>query len=173
MKMKKILIVVLIVVALIFLSPIILGALWFGGMGWSNAHPVIGENMAKVDWLPAVASNVSFYKTYLFTAYEFDISEADFVALGRERDWKLAEINDKSLRVKTYRMGDKLRDRFPIPKSDISTDKQIYEYLKARQVIEPIVTNGLAYEVRQANCGGITAVYDRTKQRAYVQANPR
>jgi hypothetical protein len=171
--MKKILIAVLITVAVIFLSPIILGVLWLGGVSWSNAHPVMGENVPTVDWLPAAAGNISFYKTFSFTAYEFDISESGFSTLGQERNWKLAEITNQGCRVMTYRMGGGMRDRFPIPKSDLSTEAQVAEYLRAEQIIHPTVTNGLAYQVRQRNGGGITAVYDRTKQMAYVQTNPR
>jgi hypothetical protein len=73
----------------------------------------------------------------------------------------------------TYRMGGKMREQFPRPKADLSTAERAAEYQRAQQVLEPMVTNGLAHTVRQANGGGITAVYDRTRQRAYVQTSPR
>lgn len=172
-KMKKILIAVLVIVAVIFLLPIILGVLWLGGASWSNSHPSMGENVPRVDWLPQAASNVSFYKTYFFTAYEFDIPEAGFVALGQERNWKLSEIEEKGCQVWTYRMGGKMREKYPRPTSDLSTETQVAEYRRQLEIIEPNVTNGPAYQVRQPNGGGIIAVYDRTKKRAYVQTNPR
>ncbi len=171
--MKTILKAVLIIVAVIFLSPIILGVLWLGGASWSNSHPSMGENVPRVNWLPAAASNVSFYKTYSFTAYEFDIPEAGFITLGQERNWRLSEIESKGCQVRTYRMGGGMREKYPPPTSDLSTEAQIAEYRRQQEVIEPTVTNGLAYQVRQRNGGGITAVYDRTKKRAYVQTNPR
>lgn len=164
---------VLIIMAVIILAPIILGVLWLVGASWSNAHPVFRENVAKVDWLPASASNVSFYKTYSFTAYEFDIPESGFVSLAKERNWTVSEIQGEAQRVMTYRMGGKIRDRFPLPKSDLSTEEQLEEYQQALQIIEPRVQHGLMHEVRHANGGGITVVYDRTGQRAYVQSNPR
>ena len=70
-------------------------------------------------------------------------------------------------------MGGKMREKYPPPTSDLSTEAQVAEYRRQQEVIEPTVTNGLAYQVRQRNGGGITAVYDRTKKRAYVQTNPR
>jgi hypothetical protein len=170
---EKILIAVVILVAVIVLSPIILIVLWSGGVAWSNAHPSMGENVARVDWLPASASNVSFYITHMFRAYEFDIPEDHFVALAPGRNWKLSEINENGWRVSTYRMGRKMREKYDLPISDLSTEAEMAEYRRAQQIMEPSVTNGLVYEVRYGNGGGITVVYDRTKQRGYVQSNPR
>lgn len=171
--MKKILIAILIVGAVVFLSPVILAILWVGEVSWSNSHPSMGENVPGVDWLPPAARNVSFYKTYSFTAYEFDISEGDFVALGRERGWKPTEIGETGRRVWTYRMGYKMRERYPPPNPSLSTEADGAEYRRAQEILEPTVTNGLAYEMRHQNGGGIMAVYDREKGRAYVQTNPR
>jgi len=42
-----------------------------------------GEVVASVDWLPKSASNVSYYRSYMNTAYEFDIDEADFLKWSR------------------------------------------------------------------------------------------
>ena len=171
--MKKILKTILIVVVVIILSPIILGVLLMGGISWSNKHPSIGESLPKVDWLPAAASNVSFYKSYSFTAYEFDIPEEGFVTLGQERSWDLSEIGDTGCRVWTYRMGGEMKAQTTALRLDLSAEARVAEKRRQQEINEPTVTNGLAYQVRQPNGGGITAVYDRTKKRAYVQTNPR
>src|SRR5262245_53760868 len=41
-------------------------------------HVETGENVDHVSWLPNSASNVSYYESYGYTAYEFDMSEDDF-----------------------------------------------------------------------------------------------
>jgi len=171
--MKKLLKAVLIIVAVIFLSPVLFFAVLLVGPALSNSHPSVGENLPRVDWLPAVASNVSYYITYLYTAYEFDIPEEGFVALGKERNWKLAEIEENGCRVMTYRMGGKMRKKYPPPNPDQTTATQVAAYRQTQEIIEPNVTNGIAYQLRYHNGGGIIAVYDRTKRRAYVQRNPR
>jgi len=56
-----------------------LAAFSFACVG-SLIHVSTEENVPSVDWLPASASNVSYYKSYSFTAYEFDISESEFNA---------------------------------------------------------------------------------------------
>lgn len=170
--MKKISIGVLVVVV-VLLSPIICGVVWLGCVIRSNAHPVMGENVARVDWLPAAAANVSFYKSYSFTAYEFDISEDGFVALAEERKWKLSEIGEEGIRIVTYRMGRKMREKYLPAMSDVPTDEQFEAYCRAMEIVKPTVSDGLTFEVLQANGGGITVVYDRAKQRAYVQTQPR
>ena len=54
-------------------------------------HVETGENVPSVKWLPDVASNVSFYKSYSFTSYEFDIPELEFVKWSR---WELSPIDE-------------------------------------------------------------------------------
>src|SRR4029450_8888779 len=41
-------------------------------------HFETAENVDRVSWLPDSASNVSYYRSYNYTAYEFDISEDEF-----------------------------------------------------------------------------------------------
>jgi len=171
--MKKLLIVIVITIAVILLSPIILGLIWLGGVSWSNAHPAIGENVARVDWLPVTASNISYNKSYSFTAYEFDITESGFIDYCTEKNWNPSEIGEDGYRVWTYRMGNKMEEKYPKPTLGKATKEIEAEYYRIRETLEPTITNGLSYEARQSNGGGITALYDRTKQRAYVQTNPR
>ena len=162
-----------IAILVMLLSPIIIAMLWIGSASWSNSNPSMGENVAKVDWLPDAASNVSFYKSYSSTAYEFEIPEEDFVALGQEKKWKLLEIEGNALRVFTYRSIGKMREKYTDPAPEFATEEHIAEYRRQQEIIEPTVTNGLVYQVSGQNGGGITVVYDRTKKRAYVSASPR
>jgi hypothetical protein len=46
-----------------------------------NRPPEIAEGVQSVDWLPAEATDISYCRSYGFTAFEFKISEAGF------REW--------------------------------------------------------------------------------------
>src|SRR5690554_1455303 len=61
----------------------------------SNQNPEIGEGLERVDWLPPKATNVSFIRSYSFTAYEFTIDEAGFKKFAESRDWPILEFNEK------------------------------------------------------------------------------
>lgn len=73
MMQKRVLRRVLIAAGLLFAAFILYSAF----RGFTDVE--IGENVARVSWLPDSASNVSFYRAYSYTAYEFDIAEADFL----------------------------------------------------------------------------------------------
>jgi len=67
-------------------------AIWFvrgAYLGFTQVET--GESVASVDWLPKSASNVSYYRSYMNTAYEFDIDEAGFLKWSR---WEVAEITE-------------------------------------------------------------------------------
>lgn len=46
-----------------------------------SREPEIGVNISSVDWLPASAREISYFRSYGYTAYEFKIKESEF------RDW--------------------------------------------------------------------------------------
>lgn len=68
------------------------------GLVRSLLHVETAENVARVHWLPTSASNVSYYKSYSFTAYEFDIPERDFRAWSY---WEVRPIG-KPIEVARY-----------------------------------------------------------------------
>ena len=80
------------VFAVLVFNPITLIGLWGGSVYWSNKHPKIGEHMGSVAWLPRTATDISYFKSYSYTAFEFTISESEFRKWAD--DCELAEIRE-------------------------------------------------------------------------------
>jgi hypothetical protein len=126
-------------------------------------HVESGENVASVSWLPKSATNVSYYKSYSRTAYEFEIAEAEFV---KWRDWELRPI-DGAISIPRY-----IRTRVPdFGPNPTTKEREIrveaYESRTAR------VANGLYYTYRQRNGGGVIVAYDRDRGKAFFWSSPR
>ena len=132
------------------LIPILVVAGWIFSAHRADNHPETGVSEAHVDWLPPSASNVSYFKAYSYTAYEFNISEDDFVSWAGDK--RLTEISDPvSI----------LRFNFP----DAS-------FPKAENTA--VIANGLWWETPpRGNGGGTQIAFDRDKKTAYFQDSPR
>jgi hypothetical protein len=152
-----------IVIAVLLLNPFSLLGLWLGTAYWSNAHPSLGANVESVSWLPADARNVSYYRTYSWTAYEFDIGEAAF------RKWAAGEYDLKEISeprsIMRYSYKNFARQWRGRRESDA------YEAEKEKHFAA--ITDGLYHFETWRNGGSIHVVYDRQKQKAYYQSNPR
>jgi hypothetical protein len=122
---------------------------------YSNQNPEIGESVARVDWLPTSAKDVSFIRSYSFTAYEFTMGLEEFKAYASSKDWPLSKIETER-RVPRYLLGLESLGR-PVTPSDV--------YAK--------IMSGYFYEFRQSNGGGVSAVFDTESNRAYITMNPR
>ena len=108
----------------------------------------------------------------MYVAYEFDIPEQAFRDLAKEKSWDIQEIDSEPFKIATYRVM--MTDQYPIPSlPDIISDEDVKEYRRLMAVREPSITNGLKFEIRHSNAGGISVAFDRSSQRAYVQTNPR
>ncbi len=135
---------------LILLSPILAISGWLIGAWWSNTHPESGENKSHVDWLPTSASNISYFKTYSYTAYEFNISEEDFIAWTDEEN--LIEISNP-ISIERFNFHETY-----FPSAENTTT----------------VSNGLWWETPpRGNGGGTRIAFDRDTRTAYFQDNPR
>lgn len=125
-----------------------------------------GENLKRVNWLPSSASNISYYRNYHFTAYQFEMSESEFV------NWcpkTLAEI-EKPISISTWKT--RLID-FPKPDSNTTAaqfDAMIDKYDSETTVV---VKRGLFYEHWADNGGCSIYVFDRTNSMGYHQWSPR
>jgi hypothetical protein len=118
--------------------------------------PDIGEHAARVDWLPEYATDVSWHRSYFFTAYEFSVSEEQFFKWLDERG-----VERKSLTAVTAASSRRLpryNRRIPVAVSTIQ---------------DVTITDGWFWEYRQSNGGGRTFAYDRATQRAYYHTTPR
>ena len=147
------------------ITAIALVSWFFYGAYRGFTYAETGISIASVDWLPETSSNVSFYRSYLNTAYEFDISERGF------RDWSRWELEEISEPVRIPRFLE--YSTAPPQEPDNPTREEIealvLEYSKRRVTIR----NGLYYGYLQDNGGGILVGYDRESERAYYKSAPR
>lgn len=124
-----------------------------------------GENVATVDWLPDAAANISYYRSYAHTAYEFDITEAAFRSWSR---WAVEEL-DEPVRIERYsRFSKRLLD--PPPNA---TDEELQAHAMAYSEQSAIIEDGLYYAYTQNNGGGVWVAYDRKYGRAYFRSSAR
>ena len=158
LQMKNKIIIAIILLILIF-NPF---TLYFFGVMWSNKHPAIGENVKSVKWLPSDAKNISYYKTYLWTAFEFDIPEQSF-SKWINKKWTMKPVEKEHLIERAcLRNGSH---------KTCSCDQQKCDNPKEKCFV--VITNGVYDSQRWNNGGGYNVVYDRNAQRAYYQSNPR
>jgi hypothetical protein len=124
-----------------------------------------GENQASVNWLPKSATNVSYYQSYAFTAYEFAIPEAEFLKWSGK---KLMPI-DETISIPRYCFP---RTKVPVvgpnpTVQELDNQMQVYESRTAQ------VANGLHYTHRRQNGGGVIVAYDRDRGKAFFWSSPR
>ena len=142
-------------VGIVGLCIISIPLLWIGSASLLNSQPEFVEHSPHEKWLPESARDISYLKSYSYTAYEFTIEEAEFKKYALENEWDLKEINEEK-RIARY-----LRFAEFVGRSSNSSDSYA------------TVKRGLWYEVRLRNGGGISVAYDRDSQRAYIQKSPR
>jgi hypothetical protein len=98
-----------------------------------------------VDWLPADATNISYYRSYSWTAYEFDIPQPAFLRWAGPWSPK------------------PLRTPMSIPRFSYFSDHRSVEVAVGFGYASPMASNG----------GRILVAYDTASGRAYFQSNPR
>ncbi len=118
------------------------------------------ENVGGVAWLPAEARNISYYRSYSYTAYEFDISEEGFRDWAGYKRWRLSAIEDPVT---------VLRYNWPIIKSPENFEGIAPAGTDGKVTIE----SGLIHHTDLGAGGGIWVAYDTDAGRAYYQSKPR
>jgi len=162
-KNKKILILSIVLAVVIF-NPISLFSIFFGMATWSNTHPDKGENVKSVSWLPKEATDICFYETYSFTAFEFNISEQGFMDWAKK--WKIKK-NVEPVGIMRY-------TQFTLPQPKSSSDPTGEKYKEYQSKIKIRIKNGLYYRTPpRPNGGGTYVGYDLDTGRAYYQSSPR
>jgi len=123
---------------------------------FSSNRQASGKHLARVDWLPSEASDVTYVKREgfgWFTCYECSLPREVFDRLAQKRDWK------------------------PEPKNDVSTGLRHVLGLPALKKTDygeiDLVAKALFYEKRQPNGGGITVIYDLDASRLFVHESHR
>ncbi len=130
-----------------------------------------GRHAAGVRWLPREAVDVSYYRSYGYTCYEFTISERGFLAWARERKWNIRPITVPVTVPRFTRMV----VPSPVAPVGFSGDwAKFYRDFKAWEAqSKAVIPSGWTDSVRWGDGGGYVVAYDRTSGRAYFQANPR
>lgn len=108
-----------------------------------------GENVSHVSWLPASASNVSYYRSYNFMAFEFGISEAEFL--------KWANGCDVTPVREPFSIPLYTRASAPLtvlPESATEDDFQRFFAENSKQ--SATITHGYFYEQERGRSGGFT-----------------
>ena len=127
-----------------------------------------GTHLARVDWLPPEASDVTYAKRDgfgWFTCYECKMPREAFDRLAERAGWSPVPKNDVStgLRLTLGQTGQtKPADKGGVITVDLNSDLGL-----------PIVRKALFYEKRQSNGGGVTVVYDLDSGRLFVHESNR
>ena len=147
---------------------------WGAGDGFTRVEE--GENVAKVDWLPEEANQVSFHKSYGFTAYEFNISEKGFLDLARREGWEIKPIGAETVSVERYlshRLMTALKGK-SVGDSDQEQEEHQKKYEEWKRDSRHIIAKGYYYKwLRGQTGGGIWVGYDSENGRAYYHTQPR
>jgi hypothetical protein len=129
---------------------------FFGWVGFGD-HSETGVHRPSVDWLPQTASDISFYRNSNIgniLAYEFHISKPDFEALARERGWP---VKPPEQGASVIRYTQCLPSGHPYRNEPFAAE----------------TSDGLFFEDRRPNGGGITVLFDNASSTAYVFTSNR
>ncbi len=151
---------------LLIFTALIAFAIWFFRSVYIGLTQIeTAESVASVDWLPDSATNVSYYRSYLNTAYEFDIDESEFRKWSR---WDITEITEP-VQMSRYLAFSKPRPQEPVN----PTEEEQIAFTSENHERGITIRNGLYYGHTQRNGGGVWVAYDRQTGRAYFRSAPR
>lgn len=134
------------------------------------------EHQPNIGWLPPTATDVSAFRSYPWTAYEFDIGESDFHAWAAVNGYKVERIGPEPVHIRRYLWAKgKYKEPSPLKGWPSAADLDKYEAQMAqyRTDTRRTVTNGFVYTHGQSNGGFCFVVYDLDFHRTYVETSPR
>jgi hypothetical protein len=138
---------------------------WIGllrGCYVALTHYETEENVDHVSWLPGSASNVSYYRSYSYTAYEFDMSEDEF------KKWIRFDVKPITKPVDVYRYSHTTANR-----PDLGPNPTIAQLEAWEAIGKATIKNGHYHSHRRGNGGGVDVAFDRDRGRVFFQTNPR
>ena len=115
-------------------------------------HATFSSGLSSYGDLPSTANNISIYKASNISGLlimVFSIPENDFKDYAESHSWPLKEITEAQSIMSALEYHNKSGN-----------------YYKE-------ISNGLYFEKRQENGGGVTLAYDRGRQLAYVNRSSR
>ena len=130
------------------------------------------EHVAHLTWLPPEALDISYYRSYLFTAAEFHIPEEAFAHWCDSKGFKLKTIGATPFIITRYCMPDS-RQKLKILKTQALTDLQRDQAeTKISESETRHISRGLFYRVELDNGGTTAAAYDRDTGIGYYESSP-
>ncbi len=119
------------------------------------------QSVETVPWLPSDATDVSYYRSYGWTAYEFSIGEQEFRKWASKYD--LSEI-DETVHMERWSWITFLNES-----SNLSSE----EFQRLQSAHLTSIDSGLIGGIGWGNGGRELVAFDRVAGRAYFQSNPR
>lgn len=148
---------------------------WYGAYRGFN-HVETAENVPRVPWLPESATNVSYYRSYLWTAYEFSIDERAFLQLTRDQGLDVRPIGPEPFTIKRYSF-DAGRRMYPAALPEGASEAEIARYDEAvsrsEEAQHKTIRRGYWYRNIRSNGGGTSWAYDLDSGRAYYDYSAR
>jgi hypothetical protein len=135
------------------------------GIYWQTSQPPeIVEHVDHASWsrgpaLPPEARDVCYFRSYMYAAAEFNISEADFLAWARPQ-WPVTAVNGETVTIGTYRSA--LPRGYGAPRPEPTYGESFQK-----------ISRGYYFGRRHGNGGGVSVGYNAETGRAYYQSNPR
>lgn len=121
-------------------------------------NPEIKQNVPEYKAWNSTLRNASFFNSYVWTAWEGEMLEKDFLAMAKFNNWDIKAF-DKPL-ILDYTAGELIR-RHRQKKAGTVTPQAVD------------VSAGYSYNRRRSNGGGIFVVWDKFRQKVYIISNPR
>lgn len=120
------------------------------------------------DWIPPGASNVTYVRTNLSRAAEFDIPFTDFSEwcsqMGRAVN-PVTESSKITIGRANLILATKGRVKQPEPPADTASETELQQWLNWSRVT--LDDEDYFYQEVQSNNGGLSLGYDTSEQRAY------
>lgn len=134
------------------LFPAYIGMLMIGQKYFTS----FDEHVGPLGIVPTTGRDVSYYDSVFNQAYEFTITETDFIEWAKSKDWRVAEITEMQ---RIYRPA------FFIPQTGTKdVDFESDEFVAH-------ISNGLFYKTPERHRGGFAVGFDRSTSRAYYHWN--
>ena len=133
--------------------------LWFISVVHLQNNPKIKQNVPEYKTWNTTLRNASFFNSYVWTAWEGEISEKDFLAMAKHNSWDIKPLNKP----------------FILDRSASELIRQHQAEKAGRRVVPHAVdvAGGYSFNRRQSNGGGTLVVWDKLRQKVYIISNPR
>ena len=133
--------------------------LWFISVVHLQNNPEIKQNVPECKTWNTTLRNASFFNSYVWTAWEGEISEKDFLVMAKHNSWDIKPLNKP----------------FILERSASELIRQHQAEKAGRRVVPQAVdvADGYSFNRRQSNGGGTLVVWDKFRQKVYIISNPR